>query len=117
VTRNEFDNQFIRGVLALRTELAYPSRRRFSFVDLLVDRGVLSEIIAAYPQIWICALKSDRAKNERCSKLFKRNSPLTERMPLKVFNVLLRLARGELAEQEAIQEIQIFYAVLKRYFF
>jgi hypothetical protein len=109
VTRSDFTLSFKRAILALRTELAYPADRRWAPIDFFVDRGVLSEIINVYPRVWACALRGDQLRNDRRHRLLRRKSPLESRMPLRVFRLLLCLARGEHTEAAALEELKAFY--------
>jgi len=105
--RREWNLEYQREVIALRTMLAYPE----DTTPYFQNKQVLDEVIEAYPEVWRHAVDLDRAASEaRWSCRFsRRKSLLIERLPLKVFRILVRLGRMEISEEAASYEISGFY--------
>ena len=102
--RCDWNEEYQREVVALRTVLAYPE----GTTPYLQNRQVLDDVIDAYPSVWRFAVDSERALYEttRLCNLFRREAALHERLPLRLFRVFVRLGRREISERQSFDEIE-----------
>ena len=99
----EWDIDYRRYVIGLRTMLAHPSGKK----PWCQIPQVLDEIIEVYPDVWSYAEKIDQGRRRsRFSMMVSSNArPLKERCPLRLYRLLVALGRQELSEHAAKQLI------------
>ena len=101
--RKPYTIESVRDACEIRTMLAYPYGTR----TWLPNQYVLDDIKDAYPGVWQEWLAKRSFPLERASPYVRlRRYVLTWVLSVSVLNVLLQLARRELAEQDAIAEIK-----------
>jgi len=107
MNRREWNLEYQREVIALRTMLAYPE----DTTPFFQNKQVLDEVIEVYPEVWRHAVDVDRAVQEgrRPYSPLRRNSSLYDRVPLRLFRIFVRIGRQEVSESKALAEIdQLF---------
>jgi len=108
--RRHWNVEYQREVVALRTALAYPE----GTTPYLQERAVLDDVIGAYAQVWQHVVELDRSlqKTKTLPRLFLCRPSLTDRTPLSLYRIFIRLGRQELTEREAISEIECLFSWL-----
>jgi len=100
--------EYRRYVVSLRTMLAHPAGSNPWFQI----PQVLDEITEVYPDVWEHAEKVESNNATFRSFLIrgKRSSPLKDRCPTKMYQVLIALGRGDLDSQSAKIKISAIFS-------
>ena len=78
--RREWNLEYQREIIALRTVWAFPT----GITPWLQDKQVLEDVIDGYPAVWQFAINLDHATRQARGRfsLLRRSSPLVKRLPV-----------------------------------